>query len=66
MSKLTELRKKINELDKKIEQEKIEELFKELNEYCKRKKILFLSTPFDLKSADFLARIEVPAFKISS
>lgn len=38
----------------------------ELQEYCRRKKILFLSTPFDEESADFLDEIGVPAFKISS
>lgn len=40
--------------------------FKELNEYCKNKGILFLSTPFDLESIDFLASLEIPIFKIPS
>lgn len=35
-------------------------------EYCKKRKILFLSTPYDKKSADFLDQLGVEAFKISS
>jgi N-acetylneuraminate synthase/N,N'-diacetyllegionaminate synthase len=42
------------------------EVFKELFNYCRHKKIIFFSTPFDLKSADFLNKLRVPAFKISS
>ena len=37
-----------------------------LSNYCKRKGILFLSTPYDEKSVDFLDSIKVPAFKIAS
>jgi len=37
-----------------------------LMEYCKRKGILFLSTPFDEQSADFLDQLGVVAFKIPS
>ena len=40
--------------------------FRELFNYCKKKKVLFLSTPFDHDSAGFLHRLGVPAFKISS
>lgn len=40
--------------------------FKELFKYCKKKKIMFLSTPFDLQSAEFLCKLGVPAFKVSS
>ncbi len=40
--------------------------FKKLFEYCNRKKIIFLSTPFDFESAEFLNKLDVPAFKISS
>jgi len=39
--------------------------FKRLKKYCENKGILFLSTPFDYKSVDFLNKI-VPAYKISS
>lgn len=37
-----------------------------LSKYCKRKGILFLSTPYDEKSVDFLDSLKVPAFKIAS
>ena len=40
--------------------------FNKLKAYCKRKRITFLSTPFDVKSAIFLNKINVSAFKISS
>ena len=40
--------------------------FVKISDYCKKKKIIFLSTPFDVESAFFLNKINVPAFKISS
>ncbi len=40
--------------------------FRELHHYCGEKGIIFLSTPFDYESADFLAELPVPAFKIPS
>lgn len=40
--------------------------FRELHRYCIEKGILFLSTPFDYESADFLAELPMPAFKIPS
>jgi N-acetylneuraminate synthase len=42
------------------------EAFRELQVYCKSKGLLFLSTPFDYDSADFLSELSVPAFKIPS
>lgn len=39
---------------------------RELSSYCRERGILFLSTPFDEESADFLDTLPVPAFKISS
>jgi len=42
------------------------EAFRELQAYCKSKGIIFLSTPFDYESADFLAELRVPVFKIPS
>jgi|TARA_B100001971_G_C18207836_1_gene548730 N-acetylneuraminate synthase len=39
--------------------------YKELAKYCRRVKIDFLSTPFDLDSVDFLHPL-MPAYKISS
>jgi len=40
--------------------------FEEINEYAKRKNIIFFSAPFDLSSAEFLLQIQVPCFKIAS
>jgi N,N'-diacetyllegionaminate synthase len=40
--------------------------FRTLFAYCREKNILFLSTPFDEESADFLAELGVCAFKIPS
>jgi len=37
-----------------------------LNEYCKDKGIMFISTPFDFESVDLLEQIDVPIYKISS
>lgn len=42
------------------------EVFRSLRDHCGKKGILFLSTPFDEESADFLAGLDVPAFKIPS
>ena len=38
----------------------------ELIEYCNKKGIIFLSTPYDEESADLLQELGVPAFKIAS
>jgi len=40
--------------------------FKKIAQYCAKKKIIFLSTPSDEESADFLEDIGVSAFKIGS
>lgn len=40
--------------------------FREIQAYCKKKGILFLSTPFDLDSIKFLEEIHIPFFKIPS
>ena len=37
-----------------------------LNEYCKEKKILFLSTPFSIPAVDRLEKIKMSAYKIGS
>lgn len=42
------------------------EAFEELYEYCKKKNIAFLSTPFDIESIDFLDNLGVPFWKIPS
>ena len=39
---------------------------KKLFKYCKKKKIIFLSTPYDKDSAQFLSQIGCSAFKTSS
>lgn len=49
---------------KKLELSKEE--FIELRDYCNQKGIMFLSTPFDLESIDFLASIGVKTWKIPS
>ena len=40
--------------------------FKALSSYCQKRKIMFLSTPFDIKSADLLLDLGMKVFKISS
>ena len=40
--------------------------FRELYDYCQAKDILFMSTPFDKESVDFLADLDVAVFKIPS
>ena len=47
-------------------QEISEEMHKEIAQYCKKNKIIFLSTPYDKKSADMLDDLGVPAFKVAS
>ncbi len=42
------------------------EQFAQLKAYCDLKKIIFLSTPFDDESVDFLSGLGVPFFKVSS
>lgn len=43
-----------------------DDVFRELAQHCAARNIIFLSTPFDPSSADFLASIKVPLIKISS
>lgn len=43
-----------------------DDAFRELAEYCDRKGILFLSTPFDELSADFLETLGMAAYKVPS
>ena len=40
--------------------------FRKIKKYCQIKKIEFLSTPFDLKSIDFLNSLNMKYFKIPS
>lgn len=39
---------------------------KKIQNYCKEKKILFLSTPFSIKAVDRLEKLKIPAYKIGS
>ncbi len=43
-----------------------EEEEEKIQQYCKQKKILFLSTPFSIKAVDRLEKIKIPAYKIGS
>ena len=43
-----------------------EEAFRELQNHCRSRGIIFLSTAFDEHSVDFLAGLDIPAFKIPS
>lgn len=52
------------EMIKKLEFD--ESQWRELIEYCKEKRIIFLSTPSEEVSARMLSRLGVPAFKIGS
>ncbi|KAF6245785.1 N-acetylneuraminate synthase family protein [Nitrosopumilus sp. b2] len=38
----------------------------QINQYCKDKKIIFLSTPFSIEAVDRLEKIRMPAYKIGS
>jgi N-acetylneuraminate synthase/N,N'-diacetyllegionaminate synthase len=40
--------------------------FRDLRDYCHRQGVLFLSTPFEEESADFLDELAVPLFKVPS
>ncbi len=52
------------EMLKKLELSK--EMTIELQNYCREKGIMFLSTPFDLESIDFLVSLNLPVLKIPS
>jgi len=43
-----------------------EENYHELSGYCKKKNITFLASAWDIKSADFIESLGVPAFKTAS
>ena len=43
-----------------------ENMHYEIFEYCKKKNIIFLSTPYDYESVDLLSKLGVSAFKVAS
>jgi sialic acid synthase SpsE/sugar phosphate isomerase/epimerase len=43
-----------------------EDAYETIVEYCRAKKIIFMASPFDVASADFLERLDVPAYKVAS
>ncbi len=47
-------------------QEMSENMHYEIYKYCKKKKIIFLSTPYDYESVDLLDKMGVAGFKIAS
>ena len=47
-------------------QEISKEMHLELMDYCRKKKILFLSTPYGEQSADLLKQLDIAAYKIAS
>jgi len=55
-----------SQLDMLRKLELSDDAHREIQAHCRHKGILFLSTPFDEQSADFLDELSVPAFKIPS
>jgi len=43
-----------------------EKEYKEIDEYCKEKKIIWFASPWDVLSVDFLEKFDVPCYKIAS
>lgn len=63
-NKLVKGNETIWDLIKKIEMPR--EWHPKLASYCKKKGIMFLSTPFDLEAVDELEAVKCPAYKIAS
>ena len=42
------------------------QMHKKIIEYCKRRKIIFLSTPYDEESVDMLEKFKIKAYKVAS
>lgn len=60
----TEAKESQYEMLKKLELSFVQ--FEQLRDYCERKGILFLSTPFDIDSLHFLQKIDIPIWKVAS
>ena len=43
-----------------------EEKYKQVDDYCKQKGIMWFASPWDLKSVDFLEKFDIPCYKIAS
>lgn len=43
-----------------------EEEYKEIDEYCKQKNIIWFASPWDIKSIEFLEKFNIPCYKIPS
>ena len=56
----------VSQLDMLKDLELEDEEFIELRDYCRALNILFLATPFDPESVDFLDTLDVPVFNIGS
>ena len=63
-NKLVKDNETIWDLIKKIEMPR--EWHSKLASYCKKRRIMFLSTPFDLRAVDELEAVKCPAYKIAS
>jgi len=42
------------------------QMHRKIIEYCKRQKIIFLSTPYDKESVDMLEKLKIKAYKVAS
>ena len=58
--------KKLSWYDLLKTQEMSEKMHFVLKKYCKKKNIIFLSTPYDKESVDLLMKLKIDAFKIAS
>lgn len=43
-----------------------EQEYKEIDRYCKERKIMWFASPWDLKSVDFLEKFDIPFYKVAS
>lgn len=43
-----------------------EDKYKQIDDYCKQKSIIWFASPWDIKSVDFLEKFDAPCYKIAS
>ena len=60
------IKKNISQITMLKKLELSEKNHKDLHKYCKRKKILFLSSPFDIESLELLFKLKIYNIKIAS